>query len=313
MRAVEDPPAHLLLLGEVDEHRRSIVEVHSERRVARWSLGRHGRLTVSPACANVTLLIRRVAHLAQRAVEDSPRWTRAVGDQAGHPLVGKGRESRSLVMMPKSLRAHCNECGGERNHGLVHSESTTWSEEDYGVSGTDTYEMLRCLGCDRIQLRHRSCFSEEEGERVQYFPPSIFRKSPGWISAFHFGLNKDEAFVRDLLLEIYSALQNNQPRLAAMGVRALLEHVMIAKVGDQGSFAKNLGIFEAKGFVSRIQREHLEAILEAGHAAMHRGYKPSQPDLITLVDIAESIVETVYLQGTTVESLRRRVPERGTQ
>lgn len=28
---------------------------------------RHCRLTISPACADMTLLIRRVAHLAQRA------------------------------------------------------------------------------------------------------------------------------------------------------------------------------------------------------------------------------------------------------
>lgn len=213
--------------------------------------------------------------------------------------------------MSTFVRAHCNECGGDRNHCVVHSETSEWAEDDYDISGTDIYEMLRCLGCDNIKLRHRSLFSEEEGERVQYFPPSIFRTSPVWMNAFHFGLNKEEEFVYELLLEIYSALQNNQPRLAAMGVRALLEHVMIAKVGDQGTFAKNLAIFESKGFVSRIQREYLETLLQAGHAAMHRAYKPSQPDLITLVDIAESIIEIVYLQGVSVEILKKRVPERG--
>ena len=46
---------------------------------------RHGRLTVSPACANMTLLIRRVAHLTERAASEGPHWTRTVGDQSGHP------------------------------------------------------------------------------------------------------------------------------------------------------------------------------------------------------------------------------------
>jgi hypothetical protein len=37
-----------------------------------------------------------------------------------------------------------------------------------------------------------------------------------------------------LLEEIYIATQNNLPRLAIMGIRALLEHIMIDKVTDQG-------------------------------------------------------------------------------
>lgn len=40
----------------------------------------------SLACADVTLIILRVAHLTQRVASESPRWTCAVGDQSGRPI-----------------------------------------------------------------------------------------------------------------------------------------------------------------------------------------------------------------------------------
>lgn len=123
-------------------------------------------------------------------------------------------------------------------------------------------------------------------------------------------LPSEEEFVNSLLDEIYSALQNNQRRLAAMGIRALLEQIMIAKVGDHRSFAKNLKEFEAAGYVSSKQKERLDTILEAGHATIHRSFRPSKNDLIALVDIAESVIETTYLHDSKVQELRKRIPPR---
>jgi len=69
-------------------------------------------------------------------------------------------------------------------------------------------------------------------------------------------------------------------------------------------------MFQELGYVSRIQRERLETILEAGHAAIHREFTPSKEDLITLVDFVEHIVVTVYLQEMKVTSLKLSVPPR---
>lgn len=123
----------------------------------------------------------------------------------------------------------------------------------------------------------------------------------------------DEGNLHDLLAEIYVALRNDQRALAAMGIRALLENVMVEKVGDHGAFSANLKAFETDGYVSRNQRERLETILEAGHAAMHRLYKPSKEDLITLVDIAESIVESIYIHHPKVERLKKGIPPRASK
>lgn len=113
-----------------------------------------------------------------------------------------------------------------------------------------------------------------------------------------------------MLKEVYVAVQNNLPRLATMGVRALLEKIMISKTADQGSFAKNIEKFEELGHVSKLQRKRLETILDAGHAAIHRAYDPKEKDVITLLDIAEHIVESVYLHEGKVAALKKNIPAR---
>jgi Domain of unknown function (DUF4145) len=145
---------------------------------------------------------------------------------------------------------------------------------------------------------------------IRYYPPATFRAKPAWFMTLWLELPIDEHFLHGLLNEIYIALQNDQRALATMGIRALLEQIMITKVSDNGTFFKNLAAFENKGFVSRIQRERLETILDAGHAAIHRGYTPTKEDLVTLVDIAEGIVQTIYLDGSKVENLKNKIPAR---
>ena len=62
-----------LCSADVRSEGRSGYSLEEQRVVADWSTGRQGRLTVSPACASVTLIILRVAHLAQRAASEG-RW-----------------------------------------------------------------------------------------------------------------------------------------------------------------------------------------------------------------------------------------------
>lgn len=85
---------------------------------------------------------------------------------------------------------------------------------------------------------------------------------------------------------------------------------MVSKTGDLGAFSKHISEFERLGYVSRIQRERLEAILEVGHATIHRDFAPIVKDVVTLVDIAEHIVETIYLHERKINSLKGRVPPR---
>lgn len=190
----------------------------------------------------------------------------------------------------------------------MHSESTTWDDNDQGVFGGDNYETLKCCGCEAVKLRHVSWFSEDDTPSVTYFPPAVFRRHPEWFDELCGEISKENEFVVSLLNEIYVALHNNLTSLATMGVRALLEKVMISQIGDQGSFFAHVKKFEEWGHLSKLQKARLDVILDAGHAAMHRIYSPKRSDVITLLDIAENIIESVFVHDHRVEKLKKNVP-----
>ena len=152
------------------------------------------------------------------------------------------------------IKAHCNSCSGETNRSVLHSEDQRWDEEvnpGFHIYGSETFKMIKCCGCGSIKLRHTSWFSEacdEQGNpfvEVNYYPPATSKSIPTWLPELGFPLGSDEEqYVSQLLKEIYSALHNDSRRLAVIGARALLEHIMVSKVDDQDSFKKNLEKFQ---------------------------------------------------------------------
>jgi Domain of unknown function (DUF4145) len=145
---------------------------------------------------------------------------------------------------------------------------------------------------------------------VTFYPPAVLRGRYWWPLKFYFDKTFDEIPV-GLLDEIYTAVGGGQYRLAAMGIRSLLEQVMIAKIGDRGSFSKNLDHFHELGYISLVQRDALTALLEARHAVTHRSFHPTERDLDTLLDIIERLLAAIYTHSDTAETLAKRVPPRG--
>jgi hypothetical protein len=226
--------------------------------------------------------------------------------------------------VPEIVKEHCNHCTGKRNHEVLHRSKIDYSEnidERFSIAGSDTYELLKCCGCDNVQFRHTSWFSEHcgpDGEpeiSVKYYPPPTFRKEPEWlyttiISDSAFFIRPLSESITNLFNEIYIALQNSAPQLAVLGIRALLESVMIDKIGDKGSFENNLKAFEEGGYISSKQKEVIKPILEAGHAAMHRGFKPQIVEVARIMDVTENIIETIYINETRLAKLVEKIPTR---
>jgi Domain of unknown function (DUF4145) len=219
-------------------------------------------------------------------------------------------------------QAHCNCCGIATNHDVIAAE-TQDSSDDNEMPIYDLYEMLRCRGCNTIALRHTVQYGRNGvgGSITEYHPPAVSRRMPRWVtpkpdsydlvsSAESSPTPKVPFPVRNLIREVYVAFQNNSLSLPAMGVRATLEHVMIDKVGDNGSFKANLDAFESAGYLSRRQRGHLEAVLDAGNATIHRAWVPTDLDVVVLLDIAESVIEAAYLHDELTDTLSRKIPPR---
>lgn len=214
--------------------------------------------------------------------------------------------------MAEVIKEHCNKCGPYVNHNVVNKIEVRDGEvidNRYELSWADIYTVLQCAGCDSVKILHEDWFSEHyepDGNLTinkRYYPPAIFRKEPEWLNK----LSADWHITR-LLREVYSALQNNAPSLAAMGIRAVLEAIMIDKVNDQGTFINNLKAFQDKGFISQIQLDRINDALELGHASIHRGFIPQSDQVIFALELTEAIVHHLYVLEDEAKEAVKGIP-----
>jgi Domain of unknown function (DUF4145) len=171
---------------------------------------------------------------------------------------------------------------------VTRDEGSEKFDEDSGVWWVTTHEMFQCHGCKSVVLRRIYEFSEFDHPEVRYFPPPVSRRMPKWLDEIPYEM-------QTLLNEIYNSLDANTRALPLMGARAILDMVMVDKAGDFGSFGANLRQLETQGFISKKNREVLDAALDAGNAAAHRGYAPNLPDVLAVMDIVENLLQTTYV------------------
>lgn len=214
-----------------------------------------------------------------------------------------------------TIKSHCNRCGGPTNHWVLHKETTTWDEDmGYGnqIWGSDAYSLVMCAGCDSVHLRHESTFSEHDSSDVFYYPPAVSRRTPDWMRDIGWAFGTDERqIVGGILKEVYTALQNDLPRLAIMGIRAALERTMIDKIGDRGTIGANVKAFIEAGHVPLSAQDLFRnTMIEAGHAAMHRGYVPSKEQMSVLLDLTEWLIVSIYVHPDQAAKVAAGIPKR---
>jgi hypothetical protein len=209
------------------------------------------------------------------------------------------------------VKAPCAICIRETSHDILHTTPEIGSGGFHQI-----FDTLQCRGCESVSLREMSFWSingEIKCSPPQYYPPPISRKLPDW-AEWKWMIGPAEEAFWDILREVYAATRNGLPQLAVMGIRAILEQVMISKVGDHGSFFAHLEAFKEAGYISLVQFDHLNTILGAGHAVIHRGHpRLTEEDLNTALDIMEGTLAPIYHHQDASERLSERVPARPTK
>ena len=206
----------------------------------------------------------------------------------------------------KVSRSHCNQCAQETKHVVLTSRRVNGSEELENIGPIkwwDQYDLLECCGCESVSMRHTSYFDPTNETTVTIYPSQVTRRRPHW-------LHEVPAPVRALMNQVYQALDANSRTLALMGTRAALDMVLTEAVGDKGTFAAKLDALQDGGAIGSKNKSFLEAALDAGSAAAHRGYQPTADDVNAVMDIVENLLQAVYHLKTLAEKLKRSTPAR---
>ena len=109
-------------------------------------------------------------------------------------------------------------------------------------------------------------YTSAEDQKITYWPSPMRREPPRWLVEINDGI------IRDLIKEVYDALNANLRSIAAMGVRAVLDRTFeLAGADAEHGFAQKLASLESQGVISTSEKELLLIITDAGSAAAHRG------------------------------------------
>jgi len=216
----------------------------------------------------------------------------------------------------KNTKLLCSKCGRETNHALLNSYEVSWDDEDAGVGGSETYDFLRCNGCDTATLRITSWFSEEEETSVKLYPSRGAQdvRRPKDFDEITYGCSLDSAYRQTI-----SAFNQRLFTLAGAGVRLIIEGVCKEKGIKKGLVThqdgktrreKNLegkinGLAEA-GYITKEQAKALYQIRFLGNDAAHELDQPTRKVVETALDILEHLLEQVFEQPVKARALAVR-------
>jgi len=232
---------------------------------------------------------------------------------------------------------HCPNCDAERNAEVLAEDTIEQEESGHSIWFKSSYSILRCLGCDRRYIRNVEVCSEdfeqeydpETGEvhfevnkHVTYWPTSSSSKSqtakrarPAWLGfvdpLISQGLASDYPQLATLLGEVYTALDNGLRTLATIGMRTVFDHAsQLLGCNANQTFSEKLKELTTGNKIGGEEKEMLSVLADAGGAAAHRGWKPTEDDIDHLmplpINVAAPICGHQRASCRAVDRSRRR-------
>ncbi|MCO7728856.1 DUF4145 domain-containing protein [Brucella intermedia] len=217
------------------------------------------------------------------------------------------------------VQGHCPECGPDRECDVLYLKQIDTDEPE--VWYIQKYFVLQCRGCKKVHYRTESICSDEcdypidphTGEEfpVQRIskkqwpaPPKCIR--PAWFDR----LGKHHFELYQFMHEVYCAIDNDLNTLAAMGLRSALEWASRIIGVSKDTFSKMLKELEDLNLIDDSEKSTLKALTEAGNAATHRSWNPSDSQISTMTAIVENFIERRVILDAEASKLAQNVPQR---
>lgn len=195
----------------------------------------------------------------------------------------------------------CASCRRITKHQVLASADVIGSQsyrDQLAVEYEDNYQVIQCRGCETISFRTRSWSSEDyevEEEGLSYnISTSLYpSRSEGR------GSLKDTpllpADIQRIYKETLSAINNDLPVLAGIGIRAIIESICRDKQAPGKDLFKRIEGLAELGVLSKDGADILHRIRSLGNEAAHE-VKPHRTEQLSLaLDVCENLFQIVYL------------------
>jgi hypothetical protein len=195
------------------------------------------------------------------------------------------------------VKTHCGECRNETNHSILTKHEYSGHNEDADIGYWGEYQIVQCGGCGEISFRHVYSSSEEPQETEERYPNPDVRKPIDGFTSF-------PKKTRWIYQETLKALSNDTPILAAIGLRALIESVCKHQKTTANDLKGRIDQLIGLGLLTKTQADFLHQHRFMGNEAAHEIESPDSDDLDLALDIAETILKTIYVLPKKADRIR---------
>ena len=227
-----------------------------------------------------------------------------------------------LMAKEKFEKGHCPRCGANRADIAAEHKVEFHDDSDGYFSEVTYYRVLECRGCGEHYFKSTSSNSEdfhsytnpitgeieeEQYEVIHYWPPAAKRRRPEWFDEIH---SKDR-ILDSLFRDVYTALSNNLGVLAAIGMRTVFDRASeLLGIEPTIPFQQKLTDLTNGDHITDKERKIMESLIDAGSAAAHRGWQPTQKQLDRMMAILEAFLYRAFFLEQIGAELGKGVPKK---
>jgi ribosomal protein S27E len=203
----------------------------------------------------------------------------------------------------------CERCQNETRHFCRASVEVRRTSPEDDAQVDLQFQIIECQGCGWISFRQSWTSSEDtrlggEGFEQPVEHVELFPRRSGTKPLEH------DYYLPDRVLAIYrevvSALLNEQPILAGIGIRALVEAVCEEKGATEYNLSKRIDQLVTLGELTKDGAEILHGIRLLGNKAAHEVAAPTVEQLKSGMQVAENLLVNVYILKKVAEKLPKK-------
>ena len=205
----------------------------------------------------------------------------------------------------------CGTCGKVTCHVSLTAVDTSDESPDGDIRVWDDYLTIQCGGCRTVSF----CVESRCSEDVDYDP----RTGEQQLSVSHrvypnriAGRSELEHshLLPHVTYRIYeetrAAISNDQPVLAGIGIRAIVETICKERAAKSGNLKAQIDDLADKGVITKDGATILHGLRFMGNSAAHEVKAHSRDDLIIALDVAEYLLKGVYILPKLAEKLPKK-------
>lgn len=202
----------------------------------------------------------------------------------------------------------CPTCDGYRSQCILHEHRTAANAFTAPPSRT-VHQIVACGGCNTVV--HRRLIVDLDGTIVDsaQWPKATVRRTPDWFNSIN-SSGLDPAIHR-VLHEVYLAIEGHMYVLAASGLRTVVDKAAVLLGAQEGqNFREKLDQLAKTAKIADPQKRQLEVLIDAGGAAVHRGWVPAAAQIHTLTGIVERLMLDHFVLPSRIDHIAGSIPPR---